>query len=107
MRDAVSLDVPKAARLVREAAALQRAGFGVPVDADANANDYDRAFAALVAASGGAALAVRTNDDELPPRWPACAAALRNGAAEMFYGDAARACPWRESVGAVRAQFGL
>ena len=98
MRDAVSLDVPKAARLVREAAALQRAGFGVPVDADANANDYDRAFAAL---------AVRTNDDELPPRWPACAAALRNGAAEMFYGDAARACPWRESVGAVRAQFGL
>ena len=104
----VRLNLTKANRLLSKALAIYKSGFKVPVPLDANANRFDRAFEALVARSGGAALMDRTDDRDWrrPPPPPRCS--NKNGIEELVYGrDTENECSWGHLLPALRRDFDL
>ena len=84
--------------------ALQRQGFAIPVPPELNANDFDRAYAALSAASKTVSHQARTGDEPAPFKEPRC---LANGVEQILWGPLSTKCAWAPWVAAVRKEFDL
>ena len=68
----------QASKLIHEALALHARGFSIPVAIDENLNDYDRAYFALVQATGGKAHMARTDDGPPSSNLWQCAGHVRH-----------------------------
>lgn len=106
-RDEVELDLAKAVGLVREAVALYRAGFAVPVPLSDNANKFDRAFTRLVELTDGKALQQRTDDFAWGAESVPVACTRMNGVDRMLWQADARQCVWQPYVAQVIREFDL
>lgn len=101
----VTLDMPKALGVVKQALEIYREGFEVPLPEDANANRFDHAFEKLVALTGGDALMARTDDYAWDTAKYPKACTTMNGVHFMMWGT--ERCPWYKPVPALIREFDL
>ena len=102
----ITLELPKALRVINEALDVHAVGFKVPLPPAANANKFDRAFEALVRATDGEALRART-DDYLWEKGPyAARCSTMNGVEQMIFGSTSH-CPWYRPVPSLIREFDL
>lgn len=111
---AVTLDLPKATALIKQAVDIYKQGFTVPIDPDVQANKYDRAFTKLNEQTNDLALAMRTTDYD----WAGSAVPQHchtfNGVEGLFWGASKmvrpaqmQQCPWYRPVPALLSEFDL
>lgn len=112
----VTLDVPKAVGVVKEALGIYQAGYDVPVPPELNSNRYDRAFLALVRESNHEALMQRTGDYNWADRSiPANCYTMGNGVEKLLWGrngdregrGTTSQCNWYKPVSKIIQEYGL
>ena len=101
----VTLDLGKAVSVIKEALDIYYKGFSTPLPEHLNANDYDRAWEALVQRSDSLALQLRTNDYDWQKRSAPSRCTTPNGVELILWG--VQGCPWQPHVQSVRQDFGL
>ena len=108
--NSVTLDLPKAVGVVKEALAIYKAGYHTPVPESLNANPYDRFFAALNKATGNLALAMRTDDYDWNGPPPPKACTTYNSVEGLIWGSGkgvTTACPWYGPVPQLTREYDL